>query len=174
MKTIPLTRGQVTLVDDENFSQLIMFKWFALWAPTSKSFYAARGSNQHTIRMHRVILGAQPGECVDHRNRDTLDNRRENLRICTDAENRRNRGKQCNNTSGFKGVCWNKRCHKWQARIMIDGNLINLGCFTIPEEAAVAYNSAAIRLHGEFAYNEVRPTGKDTATSDRSDVAPTS
>lgn len=101
--------------------------------------------------MHREIMNAPDGVQVDHINGDSLDNRKINLRLCTNAENLRNRGKQINNTSGYKGVCWSVRKQKWQAQIKVDRKAKFLGNFETPEDAARAYDAAAKKYHGEFA-----------------------
>jgi hypothetical protein len=155
MKEIPLTQGKVAIVDDEDFEELSKVKWCA--QKSKDTFYAVRGlyrSDKKTkgqIIMHRVILDAPTDKFVDHINGDGLDNRRENLRLCSHAENQRNKGKQKNNTSGFKGVCWHKRSKKWYVQIMADKKLINVGLFTTLEEAVSAHKSAALKYHGEFA-----------------------
>jgi len=101
------------------------------------------------VRMHRIIAGANhKDEIVDHINGNTLDNRRSNLRICSNAENGRNRGKNSNNSSGFKGVFLKR--DKWAAQIKHNGKSIHLGTFKTPEEAHLAYQRAANKLHGRF------------------------
>lgn len=159
MKTIQLTQGQVALVDDEDFERLNAFKWQAYFDPKAKSFYAVRKSRvdgkRTTVRMHRVIVNAQPGDIVDHINMSTLDNRRENLRICSNAQNCRNVGKATyvvrEQTSGFKGVSWRSDRAKWRVRISVDGNDKTVGHFDDELTAALAYDAAALKLHGEFA-----------------------
>jgi hypothetical protein len=103
--------------------------------------------------MHRRILKLKPGDgkCTDHTNHDGRDNRKINLRICTNNENLRNRPKNCNNTSGFKGVSWHKRDKKWTAQIQVNFRLKFLGYFNDRVEAAKVYNRAAIKYFGEFA-----------------------
>jgi hypothetical protein len=88
---------------------------------------------------------------VDHANHNGLDNRRSNLRICTQAENQRNRKLHCNNTSGFIGVCWGKSHRKWKAYIYSYKQHFHLGHFDTAEEAAGVRDVAAKNLHGEFA-----------------------
>ena len=157
MKTIDLTQRKVALVDDEDFELLSRWKWYALRDHATLSFYAVRHTKategQKMVHMHRVILGLEYGDkrLGDHINRDTLDNRRRNLRIATPAENCWNRGKQSNNKSGFKGVCYYKRSAKWVARIMCAGKVVTLGYFATPEEGHAAYCEAAKKFHGEFA-----------------------
>jgi hypothetical protein len=107
------------------------------------------------IRMHREILGLPPGRVpqVDHRNHDTLDNRRQNLRIVTNGQNQANRVKQVRLASSrYKGVSWSARLKKWKAEIKVDSKRIHLGYFTSERAAARAYNRAAIAAFGEFAH----------------------
>jgi hypothetical protein len=108
-------------------------------------------------RMHRVILGLPPkNPHVDHKNHDRLDNRRSNLRIVTQAQNNTNRRKRAGTSSRFKGVTWSKPRQKWEAQIQVDGWHRMLGRFATEEEAARAYNQAALAAWGEFAFlNEV-------------------
>jgi len=102
--------------------------------------------------MHRVILDAPMNMLVDHINGNGLDNRRENLRICTNTENLRNRGKDRDNTSGYKGVVIKKGEKKFRAQIRVNQKTIHLGSFSTPEEAARAYDDAAREYFGEFAW----------------------
>jgi hypothetical protein len=101
--------------------------------------------------MHRAILRAGDGHNVDHIDGDGLNNRRSNLRFATTAQNSANRGKQKNNTSGFKGVRWHKRDKRWRAVIGINGKTKQIGSFKTPEAAYDAYCAAARELHGVFA-----------------------
>ena len=156
MKTVPLTQGQVAIVDDEDFERISAHKWNAAWNESTKSFYAQSNvagglRRQRTIIMHRMIMGASRGQEVDHRNRDTLDNRRRNLRLCTQAQNTLNRGIQRNNTSGFKGVKKHTQCNRWMACVQLNRRRLYLGLFANPKDAAVAYDEAVVRVHGEFA-----------------------
>lgn len=156
MKKIPLTQGKFALVDDEDYERLIaMGKWQCVGR--GKKVYAVKmfWKKKHII-MHRFIVDAPIGFEVDHINGDGLNNRRENLRICTVSENGRNLSKRKDNTSGFKGVNWHKQKSKWRARIQLDKKRIDVGYFDCPIEAARAYNAAAIKYHGEFAkLNEI-------------------
>ena len=155
-RMIPLTQGQVAIVDSVDFEQINQHKWYAAWMPLARSFYAVRGitlpEGKRTIWMHRELLGLDFGDprTGDHRNHDTLDNRRsKNLRIASHAENVRNKRIYACNTTGFKGV--SRHRFKYQAHIRLDGKLIHLGTCDTPESAYSLYCEAALRLHGEFA-----------------------
>ncbi len=146
-------QGKTVLVSDIDFLWLVGFKWYL------NGGYAVRTDRGKTVRMHRLILEQKLGhnnfEETDHINRNRLDNQRENLRPATHQENQGNQGKHRNNTSGgYKGVFANGR--RWVAKIKIDGRSVYLGTYDTPEEAARAYNRAAIEHFGEYAcLNEV-------------------
>ena len=155
---LELTRGQVAVIDDID-ADLAEFKW-CVQAHHSGDFYAVRNAahpKRMKVLLHRVILERVIGrpltktELTDHVSGDKLDNRRTNLRIATNAQNLRNRGKQRNNTTGFKGVAWHRTSEKWTAQIVVNGKKMHLGYFTTPEAAHAAYCIAARELHGEFA-----------------------
>jgi hypothetical protein len=157
MKEIQLTQGKVALIDDKDYEKVSQFKWHA--AKYSGHWYAYTNitlpDGRYTLQaMHRLIMGLHYGDpsYVDHKNRkQTLDNRRNNLRIATNAENQRNRGKQRNNTSGYKGVVWYKLSCKWRTQIEHHGKKLHGGDFDCPVAAAAMYNWMARLLHGEFA-----------------------
>jgi hypothetical protein len=108
-------------------------------------------------KLHRLIwlwmTGKIPPDEIDHRNRDVLDNRFTNLRCATRSENNHNRSKNKNNRSGFKGVSYSAmiKNRPWRATISANGKFVHLGRFATKAEASRAYNSAAHRMHGEFA-----------------------
>jgi hypothetical protein len=109
-----------------------------------------------TSLYHRLAIKAPEGLDVDHRNGNPLDNRKENLRLATRAQNQLNKGPRSTYagktpSSRYKGVHWYKRKRKWQVQIQVKGNRHNLGYFTDELEAAKAYDRAALDLHGEFA-----------------------
>lgn len=153
-KQIPLTQGKFALVDDDMYDYLMQWKWNAHW--TGKCFYARRdvwnAGKRSRIYMHRLVLQAQKGTKVDHRNNiETLNNTRENLRICTSSQNMCNVGLKANNRSGYKGVYWEKYTQKYRAAIAFNNIKFKLGRFVDPIEAARAYDAKARELHGDFA-----------------------
>lgn len=123
------------------------------WTKDGRGYCVARipGAISNPVTMHRFILrGLESGLTVDHISRDKLDNRRQNLRVCSQKENSRNTGLAKNNTSGFKGVK-KTRNGKWNASITKDRKHFHIGNYETKEEAAAAYNAASLILHGEFA-----------------------
>jgi hypothetical protein len=118
------------------------------------SGYVASGNVRNKIKLHRFLLGLTSGDGwdADHANQNRLDNRMENIRACSRSQNLYNRPAPKNNTSGFKGVGSYWRNGRWQATIKVDNQDINLGMFDTKEEAALAYNEAALKYHKEFAY----------------------
>ena len=109
--------------------------------------------------MHRFIMNLKPGDKqqIDHKNRNGLDNRKENLRLTTDSLNNMNKGIQKNNTSGYRGVSLHKKYKKWRSTIQINKRVIHIGYFCNIEEAVLAYNKKALELYGEYAYlNKIR------------------
>lgn len=117
--------------------------------------YRQGGILGRMYKAHRVIwamvYGAWPVSQVDHINCDKSDNRLCNLRAATNAQNRRNVGPNVNNSTGLKGVCWDKSKGKWKAHITVDGVKKHLGLFSDSAEASAAYRQAADRLHQDFA-----------------------
>jgi hypothetical protein len=158
MKAIPLTQGFVARVDDADYQCVTAFKWRALVDRRRNKVYAVRKtrgphSSRKSLYMHREILGVtDPQVKVDHRNGDSLDNRRANLRKCVNGENVANSVKRRDGQSSkYKGVCWHKRDCKFQASIRVHGRTIHLGTFADEVQAAQAYDIAARTFFGDFA-----------------------
>ena len=155
MREIPLTQGKVALVDAEDFERLNQFKWYA--HKSRKMFYAERNSlsingKWKTIKMHRILLPSDDKMKIDHHNGDGLDNRKENLRICTNQQNSSNRRHpHKNNKLGIKGVSWRKDQKKFQSAIQVNGENIHLGYFNVLGDADSAYRKAEEKYFKEFA-----------------------
>ena len=150
---VPLTQGLVAVIDAEHAHLVEGENWFA--CRNRNAFYACRnsptkGGKRGRIYMHRVLLEAPDGLYADHIDGDGLNNRSRNLRLATLTENSRNRRTCSANTSGFKGVRWDKRKAKWLSRIWAEGKRAHLGYFDTPEEAHAAYCAASEEYHGEF------------------------
>lgn len=154
MKEIPLTQGKVALVDDEDFELVNQFKYFTFDSRGknyAKTRYKEPNGPWRSFLMHRLILNPPSGAQVDHIDGDGLNNQRGNLRLCSVAENSRNR-KPMYASSRYKGVSWSKEKKKWSAHICVDGLHINLGAYVKEEDAAMVYDQAAHKSFGEFAY----------------------
>lgn len=147
MKEIKLTQGRVALVDDEDFEYLNQFKWYA--HKNRNTYYAERMSSpgKVMIRMHRVIMNLLPGEFVDHRDCNGLNNQKDNLRLCNKSQNCMNR--RYINKTGYLGVYTSKK--RFHASIRVNKKSINLGCFKSAEEAAMARDLGSIKYFGQFA-----------------------
>ena len=141
-------KGYSVLIDDEDYEKIKDFSWRRTCY--GKPYFAAE-SNGIKVILHRIIMNAPDGYLVDHRDCNTLNNVKSNLRICDKSQNGMNRGKQANNTSGYKGVSWSKGKNKWRAYISNKDGLHHLGYFNCPTMAWLAYCKAAKEYHGEFA-----------------------
>ncbi|HSW00923.1 MAG TPA: HNH endonuclease [Sedimentisphaerales bacterium] len=144
---IPLTRNTVAVVDIEDFEWLRRHKWHA--KKLGGNFYACRHEKGRTILMHREIMKAPQGMVVDHRRDNTLNNRRRNLRICTQAQDRAN-SKPHGSRSGFKGVY--PQGDKWYGLVERNGKQHYAGTFPTPIEAARSRDRLAVKLFGEYAW----------------------
>lgn len=145
-KEIRLSRGMVAVVDDADFDWLNKSSWSAHKGQRGE-WYAVHGSSY----MHRVIMGDPKNQLVDHKDGNGLNNVRDNLRICSTSQNSHNTRMASNNTSGYKGVSWNKGNKKFQAHIAVNGKKIYIGQFSTAVDAARAYDREAVKLHGEYA-----------------------
>ena len=167
MKTVPLggrkAAGRVALVDDEDYDLVMQYRWHVqetheISLKTGEDRiksgpYAVRGfirdGHHATQFMHNLIMGAKG---IDHRNHDTLDNRRENLRFTSHSLNAANQQLRTDGTSRYKGVSLEHRRGRWVARVQIEGRRTFLGYFASEEDAARAYNAKAAELHGAHAW----------------------
>lgn len=102
--------------------------------------------------MHRMIAKTPKGMFTDHKDGDRLNNQKNNLRVCTISQNCKNYSKPITNTSGYKGVSWEKPRQKWKVQIKCNTHKIHIGLFVDIKDAALAYNQAALLYHGEFAH----------------------
>lgn len=125
------------------------FEWCAIVEDNSPVYAVACVKKGVIARMHRLILDCSPSTLVDHRDGNGLNNVRSNLRLATSRQNAMNRSKWKNSDSRFKGV--HRDGKRWRAIITLNGKRIHLGCFSSDEEAASAYNKAAMANYGEFA-----------------------
>lgn len=150
-KNIVVGEGLCDLIYE---TEVRKYKWYL-----DKGYVATTlldGNGRHKGLLHQLIIQlsgkvVQPGEEIDHKDGNPLNCLDNNLRICTHSQNNHNQKLSSNNTSGWKGVCWSKQNQKWQAYITVGGKQIHLGFFSIKEDAARAYNVAAIKYFGEFA-----------------------
>jgi len=153
VKTIPLTLGKVALVDDEDYDELNKFKWYAHKDHNWERWYVVRheyvNRKQKTILMHQQITGFKH-KMIDHVDRDGLNNKKSNLRPCTQSQNAKNRSMLKNNTSGLRGVHYDKKRKKWIAQIEKDEKGIYLGGFIDKEDAGRAVDKKSKELYGEF------------------------
>lgn len=144
---IPLGLSREYTIVDREFSYLDKYKW-----SKDPLGYARSNLEGKSILLHRMVIKPPRGMSTDHINHDTLDNRRANLRTCTQGQNNMNSRKRRGATSIFKGVSWNTHARKWVAQVSINKKNIYLGCFVSETAAAKAYNKEAIKLFGDFAY----------------------
>ncbi len=150
MRQIPLSQGKFAIVDDEDYVRINQCKWYF------EGHYAIRkinlGNNKwKTFWMHREIMRTPEGMETDHINSDKLDNRKINLRVATRSQNQHNRKKYANNKTGFKGVSVRPDTGKFRAIISLAGRNRRLGQFETAEQAANAYDAAALKIHKDFA-----------------------
>lgn len=150
MKFIPLPHGLVAIVDDDDFERCMKFRWHISSNGYVVSHIRSGDRSDTKQLLSRFVTNAPNGVLVDHKDGNKFDNRKAELRFCTKSQNGWNRGKNKNNTSGFKGVSWDRFKSKWKAQIQVHGKNIYIGRFNDIEECAAAYAEAALKYHGEF------------------------
>ena len=159
-KSIPIINsGMFAIVDDEDYELVSKFRWHlkqkgGRYYARCKMFmgYLSGKSIGCSMYLHRLILRPPKNKQIDHHNHNCLDCRKTNLRVCTNGQNKQNSRSCINSSSKYKGISWNKRNKKWVAAIKNNGKTINLGSFVDEQMAALAYNEAAQKYFGEYAY----------------------
>lgn len=149
---IKIHNNTTCIIDKEDFSRVSKHKWYLDdwgYARRNKKFKDGTADSD-PLRMHRFVLKTKSKLVVDHMNGNKLDNRKTNLRLCTVAQNNFGRGIKKDNTSGCKGVHFNKPTGKWMARISAYGKRKYLGLFKTKELAYSAYKEVSKELHGDF------------------------
>ncbi len=146
MREIPLTQGFVALVDDADYEELVKFKWHV--QNKNGATYARRSTKGSNMFMHRQIINAPPRSIVDHIDGNPLNNQKNNLRILSARDNSYRRHRLPTNTSGFRGVTRRKGRNRFRAEICHEGKHYCWGSFLSAEEAAKAYDRAAVELFG--------------------------
>lgn len=144
MAIIQTKKGETILLDNALLKKVKKFIWYV-----NKLGYACNDTEPRKL-MHSFIMDTPKGSVTDHINGNKLDNRKANLRICTQSQNMANSVMKKNNKSGYRGVSWNKKYLKWEAYLTKDYKHYFLGYFSKKEDAALAYNRRAKELFGEF------------------------
>lgn len=149
MKQIKLTQGKYALIDDEDYELISRYRWVY----SSKGYAITHNpiDGRQWIWMHRIIMGTPNGSQTDHINRNKLDNRKINLRVCSASQNRINASSSKTFSSKYRGVSWNTLKKKWTSQIQLHGKRIFIGRFQSEIHAAMAYDIWAKELHKEFA-----------------------
>lgn len=145
---LPLSNGGFSLIDQEDLEKVSSYTWMVNYNGSNNIVETTKKPRQSLSRM---IMDAPNDKLVDHINGNTLDNRKENLRLCSYEENSRNTRLYSTNTSGFRGVQWSKGDRRWKVRITVKFKRIYLGVYKNILDAARAYDEAAKKYHGEFA-----------------------
>jgi hypothetical protein len=153
MKELKLTKGYVAIVDDEDFEIVSQWHWSA--TKCCDKVYARRtqryGNKKVQVYLHRYLMNIHLCDKTvfcDHKDRDTMNNQKSNLRVCTAAENQRNKTKKRNGMHKYMGVSANHK--RFSASLSLNGKRVYIGTYDTQEEAAIAYNKKKIEVHGDF------------------------
>lgn len=142
---VPIGRGLFAIVDDEDFELVSNYRWHPHRSRDNALYYASTN-----VKMHRLVTKAPLGVMVDHINGDALDNRRCNLRLCTNAQNQQNTRSR-GGTSQYKGVSFIAKAQKWLGSFVYEGERYHCGLFESEQECARAVDKARQEVCGEFA-----------------------
>lgn len=149
---LSISKGMTTLIDHEDYLRLAaakLLKWNA--QKVGKRYYASRNTKDQKLYLHRWVMNAPTGMVIDHIDGDSLNNMKANLRLCHHRDNARNQRNQENRQSVFKGVTKQRNSPSWISQIEFGGEHVRLGSFGTAEDAAKAYDLAAVLLFGDFA-----------------------
>lgn len=155
--TFRTSNGFTVTVDADDYDEVMCHVWKARKPPSSRTYYVERGEYDSQrkkwklVLLHRQLLDSPDGVMVDHWNGNGLDNRRKNLRHCTNAQNQANQQLRLDSRTGFRGVDFHAPSQFFRAHIKLDGKKRYLGQFATARDAAIAYDNAARSLYGEFA-----------------------
>lgn len=137
------------IIDTEDYERVKDYKWH--FNHKTQTVGGSLPNSNSKIYISRLIMNVtDPQTEVDHKNHDKLDNRKQNLRICSRSQNQKNQRILKSNTSGYKGVSWCPKSNKWVSKISVNNKTVHLGLFTDKKQAAHAYNRASKKYHGEF------------------------
>lgn len=143
---IPLSSGFFSKVDKDDYFKIKDYSWYLM-----NTGYAGAHYNEKVVLMHRIIMVASSNTYVDHISMDKLDNRKSNLRIVEFSDNIHNTRLRSTNSSGFKGVTFDRQTNMWRSSCIRNGNKFDLGKHSTPEEAALSYDSVVRDIDGIYA-----------------------
>lgn len=155
MIQFPVGHGLTAMIDDEDEALLARANWYAMKDYRTQTWYCMAWERtkdgRHRLAMHRILMNDPKGMLIDHVDGNGLNNQRENLRLATCQQNSRNRISPRQRAGTFKGLNWDAQRGKWMAKIYVNYRCINLGRYPRPEDAARAYDRAAVAYFGQFA-----------------------